>query len=133
MFVIVLIAVVATVLALWALARIVQTRRFSVRDKVFLITGGSRGLGLVIARDVSNHGAKVVLLARNLEELGRAEDELLKRGGEVLAIACDLQQSAHVEAAVARTIERFGRIDVLVNNAGIIQCGPTEHMKRSDY
>src|SRR6266576_3158381 len=98
------------IIAIWLLIRVVRTRRFAVRDKVFLITGGSRGLGLVLAREVCNRGGKVVVLARNMEELTRAEGDLEDRGGEVLAIACDLQQRAHIEAAVRRTVERFGRI-----------------------
>src|SRR3977135_3278383 len=108
------ILVVGVIAAIWAVVRWIRTRRFHIRDKVFVITGGSRGLGLVIAREVCRHGGKVVLLARNLEELGRAEDELVKRGGKVLAIACDLQERAHPEAVVKRTLEHFGRIDVLI-------------------
>jgi NAD(P)-dependent dehydrogenase (short-subunit alcohol dehydrogenase family) len=132
--VVAVIAIVATSLVLaWFIVRLLLAAQFPIKDKVFLITGGSRGLGLVIAREVSRHGGKVVLLARNLEELGRAEDDLVSRGAEVLAIACDLQQRPHIEAAVRRTVERFGRIDVLVNNAGIIQVGPVDHMQRSDY
>ena len=115
------------------MVRLIRTRQFLLRDKVFLISGGSRGLGLVIAREVCRHGGKVSLLARNMDELGRAEEDLVNRGGEVLAIACDLQQRPHVEAAVRRTIERFGRIDVLINNAGIIQVGPLDHMQRTDF
>jgi NAD(P)-dependent dehydrogenase (short-subunit alcohol dehydrogenase family) len=133
MFLIILTTAIAAIVVLWAIARTVRAKRFPLRDKIVVVTGGSRGLGLVVAREVCRHGAKVVLLARNLEELGRAEDDLVKRGSEVLAIACDLQQRAHAEAAVTRAIERFGRIDVLINNAGIIQCGPVDHMKRSDY
>ncbi|HEY4282201.1 MAG TPA: SDR family oxidoreductase [Chthoniobacterales bacterium] len=121
------------IIAIWLLIRVVRTRRFAVRDKVFLITGGSRGLGLVLAREVCNRGGKVVVLARNMEELTRAEEDLEDRGGEVLAIACDLQERAHIEAAVRRTIERFGRIDVLINNAGVIQVGPFDHMQREDF
>lgn len=132
-FVIAIIVIVALVLITWALLRFAWARRFPIHDKVFLITGGSRGLGLVIAREVCRLGAKVVVLARKMEELARAEEDLEGRGGQVLAIACDLQNRAHIEAAVRRTIERFGRIDVLINNAGIIQVGPLEHMQRDDF
>ena len=125
--------VAALIAGVWAVVRLLRTRRFVIHDKVFLITGGSRGLGLVIAREVCRRHGKVAILARNMEELTRAEADLLKRGGEVLAIACDLQKREHIEAAVRRTIEYFGRIDVLVNNAGIIQVGPFDHMRRSDF
>jgi NAD(P)-dependent dehydrogenase (short-subunit alcohol dehydrogenase family) len=130
---IVVVTVVALSVTIGLLVRWMRTSRFVIRGKVFLITGGSRGLGLVIAREVCARGAKVVLLARSLEELARAEDDLLKRGAQVLAIACDLQDLVHIEAAVRRTVDYFGRIDALVNNAGIIQVGPFDHMKRGDF
>src|ERR1043165_8157052 len=120
---VIIVIAVAVVLA-YVLVQLIRTLRFDVHDKVFLITGGSRGLGLVIAREVCRHGGKVSILARNMEELGRAEEDLQKRGGTVLAIGCDLQERAHIEAAVRRTAEYFGRIDALINNAGIIQVGP---------
>jgi short-subunit dehydrogenase len=129
------IIIIATgvIVCAYALVQLIRTRRFVMRDKVFLITGGSRGLGLVIAREVCRHGGKVSILARSMEELGRAEQDLQKRGGTVLAISCDLQKQPHIEAAVRRTVEYFGRIDVLINNAGIIQVGPLDHMQRSDF
>jgi short-subunit dehydrogenase len=120
-------------IAVLLVERLLGTRRFAIRDKVFLITGGSRGLGLVVAREVCRHGGKVALLARNMEELARAEKDLVERGANVLAIACDLQERSHIEAAVRRTVEYFGQIDVLINNAGIIQVGPFDHMQRSDF
>src|SRR6266576_2727569 len=129
----IIIVVAVVIVCAYALIQLIRTRRFVMRDKVFLITGGSRGLGLVIAREVCRLGGKVSILARNMEELGRAEQDLQKRGGTVLAIACDLQKRDHIEAAVRRTLEYFGRIDVLINNAGIIQVGPLDHMQRSDF
>ena len=128
-----LIVSLAIIAIVWGLVRWTQTKRFEIRDKVFLITGGSRGLGLVIAREVCDQCGKVALLARDMEELTRAEDDLIERRGEVLAIACDLRERAHIEAAVRRTIEYFGRIDVLINNAGVIQVGPLGHMNRTDF
>jgi short-subunit dehydrogenase len=125
--------IAAVVVAAWLILRAASAAAFPIRDKVFLITGGSRGLGLVLAREVCRRGGKVSILARNMEELGRAEEDLKKRGGTVLAIACDLQQQPHIEAAVRRTVEYFGRVDVLINNAGIIQVGPWDHMQRTDF
>ncbi len=101
----IIIVVAVVIVCAYALIQLIRTRRFVMRDKVFLITGGSRGLGLVIAREVCRLGGKVSILARNMEELGRAEQDLQKRGGTVLAIACDLQKRDHIEAAVRRTVE----------------------------
>jgi NAD(P)-dependent dehydrogenase (short-subunit alcohol dehydrogenase family) len=108
-------------------------RRFSLRTKVALITGGSRGLGLIIAQKLCRAGAKVALIARDADELARAESDLVDRGGEVLTISCDLLEREQIEAAVQETINRFGAIDILINNAGIIQVGPLEHMMREDF
>ena len=107
--------------------------RFSLRNKVALITGGSRGLGLIIAQKLCRAGAKVALIARDADELARAESDLAGRGGEVLTISCDLLERPQIEAAVQETINRFGTINILINNAGIIQVGPLEHMVREDF
>jgi NAD(P)-dependent dehydrogenase (short-subunit alcohol dehydrogenase family) len=118
---------------LWAIARAIRTRRFSLRDKVVLITGGSRGLGLVLARHICAEGGKVALLARDSAELARAKTDLTRRGGKVLTIQCDLLDTGEIHAAVRQIIDRFGKIDILINNAGIIEVGPLEHMTREDF
>ena len=106
---------------------------YSFRDKVTLITGGSRGLGLVIARQICDEGGKVVLIARDPDELARAKAEVAGRGGEAFTIQCNLLDRAQIESAVQQTIDRFGKIDILVNSAGIIEVGPLEHMSREDF
>ena len=106
---------------------------YSFRDKVALITGGSRGLGLIIAQQFCDQGGKVVLIARDPEELARAKADLVERGGEALSIQCDLLDRAQIGSAVRQTIDRFRKIDILVNNAGIIEVGPLEHMSREDF
>lgn len=108
---------------------------FSFRDRVVLLTGGSRGLGLVIARCLIEEGAAVALLARDAEELERAAADLRARtaGAQVLVIAGDVGDREAAEAAVRTTVERFGRLDVLINNAGVIQTGPFEHMQLRDF
>jgi NAD(P)-dependent dehydrogenase (short-subunit alcohol dehydrogenase family) len=106
--------------------------RFTYTGRVVVITGGSRGLGLLMAREVRKHGARVVLLARNREELLRAK-ERLGDGSGVLTIACDVSDRAAVRHAIEIVTQHFGRIDVLINNAGIIQVGPLEHMAYGDY
>jgi NAD(P)-dependent dehydrogenase (short-subunit alcohol dehydrogenase family) len=108
--------------------------RFSYRNKVALITGGSRGLGLAIAREICARRGKVVLLARDPEELNSAKSELMKTGRcEVLTLPCDLLDSAQIQAAVEQSVRAFGKIDILINNAGIIEIGPFDHMKVEDF
>src|SRR5213080_4590888 len=106
---------------------------FSYRDKVALITGGSRGLGLEIARQICARGAKVVLIARDPEELARAKTELDRLATEVLTIQCDLVDTAQIQSAVQQTLQRFGKIDILINNAGVIEVGPIDHLQLKDF
>ena len=102
-------------------------------DKVVLITGGSRGLGLVLARELAGRGAKLAICARDGAELERARAELAGRGAEVLAVECDVSLPAQAQSLVDQTLHRFGRLDVLINNAGIIQVAPVESMGLRDY
>jgi len=107
--------------------------RFSYRDKVALITGGSRGLGLIIARQICNQGGKVALLARDPAELACAKSDLAQRGGSVLTVQCDLLDTEQIRPSVRQIIDHFGKIDILINCAGIIEVGPLEHMTRKDF
>ena len=102
-------------------------------NKAVLITGGSRGLGLEIARQVCEQGGRVAILARDPDELARAKADLAARGGEVLTLQCDLLDAAQIQSAVESTLGRFGKIDILINNAGMIEIGPLEHMKTEDF
>src|ERR1700687_3503074 len=97
--------------------------RFSFRDKVALITGGSRGLGFLIAQELCQSGANVVLLARDVDELARAKSELELFKTDVLAVQCDLLNPTHIQFAIRQALDRFGKIDILINNAGIIEVG----------
>src|SRR5881397_2707558 len=124
---------VALVFAVWLALRVIRTLRFSLRNRVALITGGSRGLGLVLARQICVAGGRVALLARDNDELTRAKTDLTRRGGRVLTIQCDLPDSEQIHLAVRQTIDRFGKIDILINNAGVIEVGPLEHMTREDF
>ena len=117
----------------WAIARVIRTHRFSLRDRVVLITGGSRGLGLVLARQICAAGGKVALIARDADELARAKADLAPRGGAVLTVQSDLLDAGQIRSAVRQIIDRFGKIDVLINNAGMIEVGPFEHMAREDF
>ncbi|PYK03642.1 MAG: ketoacyl reductase, partial [Verrucomicrobia bacterium] len=124
---------VAFVFAAWLALRIIRTLRFSLTNKIALITGGSRGLGLVLARQICAAGGKVALLARDNDELIRAKTDLTNRGGRVFTIQCDLLDPEQIQLAVRQTIDRFGKIDILINNAGVIEVGPLDHMKREDF
>ena len=123
----------ALLLGAWVTARAVRTARYALRDKVAVITGGSRGLGLVLARHICAQGGSVAIIARDPDELARAKADLTLRGGAVLTIQCDLLDAAQIEAAVQQIIDRFGKIDILINNVGIIEVGPLEHMTREDF
>ena len=110
-------------------------REYAFRGKSVVITGGSRGLGLVLARQLAAEGARITLIARNENELWKAADDI--RAGHpsahVLIVRADVGQREDVERAISRTIGQYGSIDVLINNAGIIQVGPLDHMQVSDY
>lgn len=107
--------------------------KYTLKGKVVLITGASRGLGLVMAREFARRGSKLVICARKEEELRRAAQDLRSRGAEVLAVQCDVTNNAQVEKLVQSAHDQFGRIDVLVNNAGLIQVGPVEVMTEEDF
>src|SRR5438552_15245478 len=130
---ILILSVVAVLFLVFLFLFTIRTRQSFLKNKVVLITGGSRGLGLVIARQICVEYGKVALIARDADELARAEADLAGRGGEVLTISCDLLERAQIQAAVQETIKRYGKIDILINNAGIIQVGPLEHMVREDF
>jgi NAD(P)-dependent dehydrogenase (short-subunit alcohol dehydrogenase family) len=118
-------------LALRAAVR--KWREYSLRDKVALITGGSRGLGLVIARQMLGQGARVAICSRDRLELERAFNHLGRDHRHVLSVPCDITDREQVHAMIGIVQQHFGTIDVLINNAGIIQVGPVELMSDEDY
>jgi NAD(P)-dependent dehydrogenase (short-subunit alcohol dehydrogenase family) len=104
------------------------------RGRAVVITGGSRGLGLLMARELALQGARLAILARDPDELELASRELAAIGGNrVFALPCDVGDEAEVRWAIDAVAERFGRLDVLINNAGIIQVGPLAHMRVEDF
>jgi NAD(P)-dependent dehydrogenase (short-subunit alcohol dehydrogenase family) len=115
--------------------RLVRARHaISFDGRVVVMTGGSRGLGLVMARMLVDEGAKVVLLARDMGELQRAKEDLESRGaGEVMTLRCDVRRRADVRAAIDAVLDRWRTIEVLINNAGVIQVGPLDHMSEDDF
>lgn len=108
--------------------------RYDFRDRTVLITGGSRGLGLLLARQLCDAGARVAVCARDLDELDRAFTDLSqRRSGRVIAVPCDVTQRDQVGRLVQVVTRRLGPIDVLINNAGIIGVGPMELQRVEDY
>jgi NAD(P)-dependent dehydrogenase (short-subunit alcohol dehydrogenase family) len=108
------------------------SRQIDFNGLVVVITGGSRGLGLVMARRLSAEGARLCLLARNEDELKRAAEHF-PPDADVMPVRCDIRRRADVRAAVDVILHRWGTIDVLINNAGVIQVGPLEHMTAADF
>jgi NAD(P)-dependent dehydrogenase (short-subunit alcohol dehydrogenase family) len=125
----------AVLLAGALLSRTVRRRKpIHFRDRVVVITGGSRGLGLLMARELAAEGARIAILARDPAELDLARRELAAVGGQrVLALPCDVGNEDEVRWAIELAAERFGQLDVLINNAGVIQAGPLEHMTIRDF
>jgi short-subunit dehydrogenase len=112
-----------------------RRRAFRFHGKSVVITGGSRGLGLVLARQLAAEGARLTLVARDESELQQAADDIRSREpyADVLIVPADVGHREEATRAISETVGRYGRIDVLINNAGIIQVGPLDHMMPSDY
>src|SRR6516164_4356555 len=96
--------------------------------KVALVTGANRGIGKGIARGLAAEGAALALTARGGDDLGRVADELRAAGADVLAVPADVTDEGQVRDFFRRTLERFGRLDVLVNNAGAFDGGPLDEL-----
>ena len=131
----------AAAAAFWTVRTVARrARRVEFRGKVALITGGSRGLGLELARQLVDAGARVAICARDEVALSRALADLVHRaadrGGQsadVLAIPCDVTSEQDVRTLVATVEQRLGPIDLLINDAGTIEVGPSEEMTRVDF
>lgn len=119
--------------ALWLGQRAMRSRGRSLAGQVVVITGASRGLGLCLARRFGAAGCRLVICARDELELERAREDLEKRGADVLALRCDVADRDQVEELVTRALHHFGGIDVIVNNAGMVQVGPLESMALEDF
>lgn len=110
-----------------------RRKHYSLSGKNVVITGGSRGLGLVLARECLSRGASVAILARDKSELSRAHSLLSSERQRVLAIPCDITDRAQVKRAMDEVADKLGAIQVLINNAGVIQVGPMDDMTPEDY
>jgi short-subunit dehydrogenase len=105
----------------------------NLEGKIVLVTGGSRGLGLALAHELGQRGCELVLSARDATELEAAREKLLEDGMEAAVVAADIGDQGERERLVSQVIERFGRIDVLVNNAGEIRVAPLDALEDADF
>ena len=127
-------SVAAAGLTLWTIRRRLRAmRHISFEDRVVVITGGSRGLGLVLARELAAEGAIVVLLARDEETLQQAVADIIDQGGRARGFTCDVTDRHQVQSTIDEIVEELGWIDVLINDAGIIDVGPLDHMMIDDF
>jgi NAD(P)-dependent dehydrogenase (short-subunit alcohol dehydrogenase family) len=106
---------------------------FDLTGRVAIITGGSIGLGRQMAEGLAEMGANIVLCARKQERCHQAAEELQQLGVKAIALACDVKNPASIQEVVDATLSQFGRIDVLINNAGISWGAPVEEMRLADW
>jgi len=98
----------------------------NLRGEVAVVTGASRGLGLLLARELARQGCSLIICARDPAELGRAAVRLREDGADVAAVACDVTGEDAPSRLVQAALDRHGRLDIVVSNAGIIQVGPVQ-------
>lgn len=106
---------------------------FSLKNKVIILTGASQGIGKELAIVYAKLGANIALVARNKEKLQQVKSELHELGCEAITISCDLTNTDEIPPAIAKVQKHFGRIDVLVNNAGTNIAKEAEHVTESDW
>ena len=124
---------VGAVIAGRRLLRYARKNAETLRGQAVVITGGSRGLGLALAEEFARHGSRIVICARDVDELGRAQKQIEALGTEVATFPCDISRQEDAERLVRFTQERFGCVDILVNNAGIIAVGPLLSQRTEDF
>ncbi len=105
----------------------------NIEGKVIVITGASSGLGEAAARDLSAQGAIVVLGARRVDRIQALANELIKNGGKTLAIATDVTHYDQIKALVDSAVQTYGRIDVIINNAGLMPQSPLDRLKIDEW
>jgi NAD(P)-dependent dehydrogenase (short-subunit alcohol dehydrogenase family) len=119
--------------ALWARRMLQSGGTYPLRGRVVLITGGSRGLGLALAREFAARGARLAICGRDPESLERARASLSRHGADVVALPCDVGVQESVRQLVEEVGRLLGPVDILINNAGVIEVGPAETMSVRDY
>ena len=103
------------------------------RDHVILITGASSGIGAALARELAREGARLVLMARRRERLDSLQTELAAAGAQAVVHVGDVTQRADLDAGVTLAVERYGRLDMAIANAGFGVVGPLEKLEVEDY
>src|SRR5271156_5823638 len=106
---------------------------FNLKDKVALVTGASQGIGRDTALALAEAGAKVAVAARNEEKLAALAQEITAKGGEALAVKMDVAEAEQIKAGFKAVLEKFGKLDILVNNAAITRDGLVMRMKQDDW
>src|SRR6516225_8144717 len=106
---------------------------FSLKDKVALVTGASQGIGRDTALALATAGAKVAVAARNEEKLASLVTGIQAAGGEALAVKMDVADAEQVKAGFRQVLDKFGRLDILVNNAAVTRDGLAMRMKLEDW
>jgi 3-oxoacyl-[acyl-carrier protein] reductase len=104
-----------------------------LKSKVAIITGASKGIGKGIALRYAQEGASVVLASRSMDLLSALEDQIRREGGKALAVEADVSKPESVQTLVKKSVEYFGRLDIMVNNAGITVVGPSEELPSEDF
>jgi NAD(P)-dependent dehydrogenase (short-subunit alcohol dehydrogenase family) len=111
----------------------VPRSRDDISGEVAVVTGASRGLGLLLARELARQFCPLVICARDAAELERAAGDLRARGAQVTAVACDVTDEASPQLLIDAALEHYGRLDILVSNAGLIQVGPVQAAQASHF
>jgi len=124
-------AAAGTAVGAYALAR--RARSLDLQNQVVLITGGSRGLGFLLAREFARAGARVAFCGRDPEQLRKAQEELELTGHDVYPVRCDVSDRDQVERMIDDVTQYHGRIDILINNAGIMEVGPIQTMDLENF
>lgn len=115
-------------------AQLPGIKQFELTDKLAIITGGSKGLGLAMAAGLASGGAKLMLVNRTLEDGEQAAQSLKEAYGvEVIAFAADVCKTEDMQAMAAKAMEHFGRLDILINNAGINIRGPIDELQEEEF
>ena len=123
----------ALALGAFAIGKATEPKRFSLRKRVVLVTGGGRGLGLQVARECAKRGAKIALLSRSIKELTLAKKELNAMGAYVAIEVCDIRKDESVTSAIEKLQKKIGPIEAVFNVAGVIEVGPVDALTIADY